>query len=78
MGIGIIIFLVVLAGAIAFGVYQWVRSRPPPEEPIYYHKCTHCGRKLRYRAKQFGRKGMCPRCRTQFLFPAPPTPPAGK
>jgi hypothetical protein len=74
----IIVLLVALAAGVAFVVFLWIRSRPAPEEPIYYHKCAHCHRKLRYRAKQIGRKGMCPRCRNQFTFPAIPGAAPGK
>jgi hypothetical protein len=74
----LVILLVAVAAGAAVAVYLWIRSRPKPEEPIYYHKCQQCRRKLRYRAKQFGRKGMCPRCRTQFIFPTIPGATPGK
>jgi hypothetical protein len=74
----VIILGVAVAVGLAIAIFRWIRSRPAPEEPVYYHKCAHCRRKLRYRAKQIGRKGMCPQCRNQFVFPTVPGAPPAK
>jgi len=39
------------------------------EEVSCYFKCPWCQRKLRYLARQGGRKGRCPRCQKDLLFP---------
>jgi hypothetical protein len=68
----LIIALVAVVGFAALGVYFYVRSRPVEEEPVYYYKCVQCKRRLRYRRRQAGHRGACPRCRASFSFPEVP------
>jgi hypothetical protein len=68
----VVILLIALAGAAGIGVYVYVRSRPTPEEPVYYYQCLNCKRRLRYRRRQAGHRGACPRCRSSFSFPEIP------
>jgi hypothetical protein len=67
-----IILVIAVAIVLAVAVFVFIRSRPAREEPIYHFNCPHCRRKLRYRRKQAGRQGACPRCRQGFLFPMAP------
>jgi hypothetical protein len=67
-----VIALVVVAVGACFGIFLWMRNRPPKEEPVYYHQCANCKRRLRYRGRQAGHRGACPRCRNEFLFPPIP------
>jgi hypothetical protein len=69
MSTPIIIVLVAVAAGLGVGVYLNLRRRGPVEEPVYYHLCERCKRKLRYRPRQAGHRGACPRCRHEFLFP---------
>jgi hypothetical protein len=64
--------LLLLAGILVLGGYLFVRLRQPREEPYYYFHCPGCGRKLRYRARQVGHHGMCPRCNQHWTFPPIP------
>jgi hypothetical protein len=60
--------VVVVLGAV--GGYLLLRPRRPAENrPDAHFNCPSCGRRLRYRASQAGRPGMCPRCRTALTFP---------
>lgn len=54
-----------------------IRRRVQPDDAVHHVKCPHCGRRLRYRSKQVGRAGMCPRCRQKLVFP-PASEAAGK
>jgi hypothetical protein len=65
--IGIVSGIVLLAALVGLIVYR--RSRPAEEEEEFHFNCPSCGRRLRYRAKQAGHKGACPRCRESFDFP---------
>jgi hypothetical protein len=62
--------------AIAVAVFLFWRSRPPKAEEILYFRCPGCKRRLKYRPRQIGHKGMCSNCKDQFTFPGPS--PAGK
>jgi hypothetical protein len=65
-------FWILGAGAVllvALGGYWYKRSRPAKEEPVYYYVCPGCKRKLKYRSRQMGHSGMCPRCKRPFTFP---------
>jgi hypothetical protein len=59
--------LVALVGLGA--VFLFLRSRAPKEEPILHFNCPGCGRKLRYKARQAGHSGKCPRCERPLIFP---------
>jgi hypothetical protein len=72
MPTAVIVILVALVILAAAGIFLYVRSRPPPEEPIINFPCPHCKRKLRYRQGQAGRRGACPRCKGDFTFPLAP------
>ena len=69
----LIVVLIVIALVVVVGGYFFVRSRQgPTEEPYYHFNCPGCRRKLRYRARQAGHAGMCPRCNKACTFPAVP------
>ncbi len=68
----LIILLVALAVGGAVGVYFYVRPRAVEEEPVLYFQCPQCRRKLRYRRRQAGHKGACPRCKSGISFPEAP------
>jgi hypothetical protein len=68
----VIILLVALAAGGAAGIYFYARPRRAKEEPVYYFQCPQCGRKLRYRLRQAGHKGACPRCKSGISFPEAP------
>ena len=69
----LLLILLAVAALLAIGGYLFVRSRrPAQEEPYCNFKCPGCGRKLRYRPRQAGNSGMCPRCNKAFTFPALP------
>jgi hypothetical protein len=68
----IIIIVIVVAVLATAGVVVYLRNRPPVEEPTYHFYCPRCHRKLRYRGKQAGKQGACPRCRQGFSFPLVP------
>jgi hypothetical protein len=63
--VGVIVLGIVLGG----GGYLFVRLRGPKEEPDYHFQCPKCRRRLRYKAKQVGRKGQCPQCGETLTFP---------
>jgi len=70
------ILIIGIPVAIGIGLFLFVRSRPAKEEEILYFRCPGCKRRLKYRPRQIGHKGMCSNCKDQFTFPAPS--PAGK
>jgi hypothetical protein len=72
MNTTVVILLVVGAAVLAGGGFLFLRSRAPKEEPVYRFNCPNCKRRLRYRGKQSGHHGACPRCKQPFLFPAVP------
>jgi LPXTG-motif cell wall-anchored protein len=67
--------IVIIAGVVvllALGVFLFFRSRRAAaarDEPYYHFVCTGCNRKLRYRRRQAGHSGMCPRCSRPCTFP---------
>lgn len=65
------VFLVVAAVAGSGFGYRWWQGRKPKEDPVFHLRCPKCRRRLRYRARQAGRTGMCPQCRTRITFPIP-------
>jgi hypothetical protein len=62
--------LVGLGALLAIGGFAivWAR-RGPQEEDILHFNCPGCGRKLRYRPRQAGHSGKCPRCGGLLTFP---------
>jgi hypothetical protein len=67
------IVIVLLLGAVVGAVlFLWLRSRPVVEEPLFHFNCPHCQRRLRYRRRQAGHQGACPRCRQTLHFPVNP------
>jgi LPXTG-motif cell wall-anchored protein len=66
------LILVGAAAMLAVGIILFTRLRKPQEEPVYHFRCPGCRRKLKYRARQAGHRGMCPQCRQQWTFPAVP------
>ena len=65
----VIVIVLAVVAAVAFGVFVWLRGRPPKEEPFYHFRCTHCRRRLRYQERQVGHKGKCSNCGKDVLFP---------
>ncbi len=66
--IGVVVVVVLIAGT---GLFIWIRRRSKPvEEEDFRYACPSCRRKLKYRKRQRGQKGMCPRCKHVFVFPA--------
>jgi hypothetical protein len=68
----VVIVLVVFAGA---GVFLFLKTRKKAakaDDNYYSFNCPNCRRKLRYRTRQAGHSGMCPRCNTPCTFPAAP------
>jgi len=68
----VVAFVALLAAAIGVVVYR--RTRPADEEEMLHFKCPSCGRRLRYKPKQAGHHGACPRCRETFVFPGDARP----
>ena len=70
---GLAVVSILLVGVLlAANGYVYWRSRPGPKEEVYRFACPECNQRLRYRARQVGHAGMCPRCKTHFTFPAVP------
>lgn len=69
MDLTTIIITLLVIGMIAGGAFWYLRSQPGKEEPSYYFKCPGCKQKLKYRARQAGHEGMCPRCSQRLTFP---------
>ena len=68
-----VILLSIVAILICANAFVYWRRRPAKvQEPIYHFQCPGCRRKLRYRARQVGNQGMCPRCRQRWVFPPIP------
>ena len=64
-----LVILIGLAAALGVGVYLFLRSRQPKEEPIHHFPCPHCRQRLGYKARQVGHPGSCPRCGKRLTFP---------
>ena len=62
--------LLAVVVALGVGVFLYLRSRPPEEEPVFHCNCPHCNRRFRFGPKQVGRKVRCPQCKQQFVLPA--------
>jgi hypothetical protein len=72
--IGIVLCVLTAILALA-NIVAWWRMRPKQQqEPLYHFNCPKCNRRLRYRARQAGNPGMCPRCRDRWTFPPIPAP----
>jgi hypothetical protein len=67
-----IAFVLLLAGALAAGVYLVLRSRRPKLEPMCHFRCPACGQKLRYSANRAGRDALCTRCGRRTTLPSNP------
>jgi type II secretory pathway pseudopilin PulG len=64
------LIVVIILGILApVGVFIWLRSRQKQEPDSLAFYCPNCGQKLRYRLRQAGHKGACPRCRGDLVFP---------
>jgi hypothetical protein len=61
--------VVAVALILAIGGFLYLRNRPPEEEEDLHFNCPSCKRRLRYKPKQAGHHGACPRCRESFVFP---------
>lgn len=70
----IVIVAIVALLAAAIGVVVYLRRRPAEDEEDLHFQCPSCSRRLRYRAKQAGHQGACPRCRETFVFPGTAKP----
>ena len=69
-----VIVAIVLLLAAAIGIVVYRRKHANEEEDELHFQCPCCSRRLRYRSKQAGHKGACPRCRESFVFPSEPKP----
>jgi hypothetical protein len=68
----LIVIVVALAVLAAAGAFLFLRLRPKAEEPILNFACPACKRKLRFRQRQAGHRGQCPRCKADLIFPVLP------
>ena len=68
----LIVVVAVLLGGVGLFFFLRARNAGPKEEPYFHFNCPGCRRKLRYRARQAGHSGMCPRCNNPCVFPAVP------
>jgi DNA-directed RNA polymerase subunit RPC12/RpoP len=68
------LLILAVAGMSVAHIVLFVRRlrRRQKGDLAYRVKCPQCRRKLRYRTRQIGRSGMCPRCKQRILFPPPP------
>jgi DNA-directed RNA polymerase subunit RPC12/RpoP len=66
--IALIAGAVVVAGVIGYLVFRWM-SGQKKAEGYYHYRCTGCKRRLRYQARQVGRKGRCSHCSTELTLP---------
>jgi hypothetical protein len=64
----VVLAVLVMGAFVGFRVLQ-SRARAKPEDPFYHFRCPDCHRRLRYQARQVGRKGQCPTCRHALTFP---------
>jgi hypothetical protein len=67
--------VVLIAGAVVVlvgGYLLWARLRAAPEEPVHHFRCPGCHRRLRYRARQVGHRGVCSHCGQHLFFPPVP------
>jgi hypothetical protein len=70
------ILLAVAVPIVVGGVwFFFLRKSAPKEEPILHFQCPHCRRKLRYKSRQAGHAGLCPRCHKNLTFPMSPGAP---
>jgi hypothetical protein len=69
MGTTEITIIVVALVAVGGGIFWWSRTREAGEEETYHFRCPGCRRRLRYREKQVGHKGMCSNCGQELIFP---------
>jgi hypothetical protein len=51
------------------GLLVFLARRGSKEEEVLHFNCPGCGRKLRYRPRQSGHSGKCPRCDRLLTFP---------
>jgi hypothetical protein len=70
LGAILIVLVLVLAAA---NIYAYWRMRPQTPETLYRFKCPKCNQRLRYRPRQVGHPGMCPRCKEKWTFPPIPS-----
>jgi DNA-directed RNA polymerase subunit RPC12/RpoP len=60
---------VIVLAAVGYLIFRWM-SGQRKDESVYHFRCTGCGRRLRYNARQVGRKGRCSHCSADVTFPA--------
>jgi hypothetical protein len=68
-----IVWIVAILGVLfvcGFFLYRWLK-RSGREEPVYHFSCPGCRRRLKFRARQAGHRGMCSNCKTNLEFPVP-------
>ena len=58
-----------LLAVVSVGAFLILRLRVPKDRAAHYFRCSGCGSKLRYYARQVGHRGMCIRCKERFMFP---------
>ena len=64
-----VIVLAVGAAVLGGGAFMFWRRRGPVEEEVLHFACPGCRRRLRFRPRQSGHKGQCPRCKAELTFP---------
>ena len=67
----VLIVVAILLGGAGY-VFLRGRSKSAKGEDYYHFNCPGCRRKLRYRSRQAGHAGACPRCNKSFTFPIMP------
>jgi DNA-directed RNA polymerase subunit RPC12/RpoP len=65
----IVIGAVVLLLAVGGFLLVRARSNRPKGDEYLHYTCPKCKKRLRYRLRQAGNSGACPRCDFRFIFP---------
>jgi hypothetical protein len=61
--------LLLLAGGGAYLLSRLKAGRRARAEEVYHFRCGGCKRRLRFLARQVGRKGKCSHCGHDVVFP---------
>ncbi len=62
-------FPLVLLAILGVAKFRDGRARQPAGGAVLHLNCPRCRRRLGYRDFQVGRRGACPRCLYQLIFP---------
>jgi hypothetical protein len=70
MNTTVVVVIAAVAAVVATGVVLlFVRLRNREDDSFYHFRCPKCKRRLRYLARQVGRKGKCSNCAGEVVFP---------